>query len=113
VIGIGALAAGIKAALTEQAFAASNRERCDDAIADFEILDLRAEFDDLAHRLVAKDVAAFHAGNDAIVNGKVRAADRAGSYFDNRVARMLNYGIWNALATPSCRAMSALSSLFF
>ena len=98
VIGIGALAAGEVAALAEEAFAAGDGERHDDPVADLELLVLRADLDDLAHGLVAEDVAALHLRDDAVEDVQVGAADGAGRHLDDGVARMLDFGIRHALA---------------
>ena len=60
VVGIGSLAARVKAALLEKTFAASDRERNDDAVADLEVFDVGADLDHLAHGFMSENVAFFH-----------------------------------------------------
>lgn len=96
---IGALAAGEPAPLAEEALAAGDGEGHDDAIADLQLPVLRSDLDHFAHGLVADDVTALHAGNDAVEDVQVGAADRAGGDLDDGVARMLDPGVRHALAT--------------
>ena len=56
------LAERVQLALAAAAVAAGDRERHDDAVADLEVLDAAADLDDLAHELVAEDVALFIVG---------------------------------------------------
>ena len=56
-IGVGALAARIEAVAAEEALAAGDRERHDDAVADLQLLVLGPDLDHLAHGLMAEDVA--------------------------------------------------------
>ncbi len=74
-----------------------DRERHDDTVADLEVGYLGPERHDLAHVLVAEDIAGFHGGLVAIQQVKVRPADRAGGYFDDRIARVLDLGIRNGV----------------
>src|SRR5690606_34035155 len=70
------------AAPTLVALAADDGEGHHHAVADLELLVRRADLHDLAHELVAHDVAVFHAGHEAVVEMQVRAADRAGTDLD-------------------------------
>ncbi len=56
-------------------------------------VDLRPRLDDPAHELVAEDVAGQHAGNDAVVEVEVGAADRRRGDLDDGVARVHDLGI--------------------
>ncbi len=104
-VGIGALAAGIEAALAEEAFAASDRERHDHAVADLERLVVGADLDHLAHRLMAEHVAPLHARHHAIIEMQVRTADGAGGHLDDGIAAMLDLGVGHMLAAHVALAM--------
>src|SRR5215211_3583637 len=81
------------------AFAAENRERHDDAVADLErALGLRADLHDLAHELVADDVAVLHPWHVAVVEIQVRAADGTGRHPDDSVAGVLDLRIRDLVA---------------
>ena len=117
-IGIGAVAAGEQTLLAEPALAAADREGDNDPVADLEVGDLRAELDHLAHILVTEYVAALHGRLIAVEEMQVGAADRAGGDFDDRVARMLDFGIGHgvnaniAFAVPAkCAHCVSLSRL--
>src|SRR5947209_107441 len=87
------------AALALLAFAANDRERHDDAVALLQVtVDAGTDLDHLAHHLVSHDVAGQHRGNEIVEEMKVRAADRAARYFDDRITRMLDLGIRNRVA---------------
>src|SRR5436305_12290731 len=96
---VGALAARIETPLAEKAFAASDRKRHDDTVADFQLLHLAPDLDDDTHRLVADDIAAMHARDDAVIHMQVRAADRSGGDPDNRIARALDRPVGHRVAT--------------
>ena len=98
-VGIGALAAREVAALAEEAFAAGDGERHHDAVADPELAVPGTDFDHFAHRFVPEHVAVLHAGNDAVVDMQVGAADRAGRYLDDGIARMLDPRVRDAFAS--------------
>ena len=53
---------------------------------------------DLAHELVAEDVAALHGGHEAVVEMQVGAADGAGGDLDDGVARMLDLRVGDRVA---------------
>ena len=63
--------------LAEEAAAARDRERHDDAVADLQLGVLLADLDDFAHELVAEDVARLHRRDEAVVEMEIGAADRA------------------------------------
>ena len=72
--GIAVVAGAELLLLAEEAVAAADRERHDDAVALVEAA-LRADLDDLAHELVAKHVAWPKPGDVAVVKVKVGPAD--------------------------------------
>src|SRR4051812_3188510 len=86
-------------ALAEEAIAARDRKRHDDAIAYREILDTRAELYDLAHEFVSENIAPIHRGNVAVVQMQIRSADRRARYLDHRIARIDDVWIGNVLHT--------------
>src|SRR4029077_19611080 len=98
-IGVGSFAAGVIAALTEEALATGDSERDDDAIAHFQLAGATTDLDDLSHRLVAQHVTAFHAGNDAVIDMEIRTTDRAAGYTDDSVPGILERRIGDRL-TP-------------
>ena len=102
-VAVGGLADGVVAAPALVALAAPDRERHDDAVAHLELLDLGADLDDLAHELVADDVAVHHARHVAVVEVQVGAADGAGGDPDDGVARILDLGIGNLFAADVAR----------
>src|SRR5688572_4364729 len=62
----------------KETFAAGDREGNDDAIANRQIRHLTTDLDDLAHKLMTKNVARDHRGNEAIIQVKVGTTDRGG-----------------------------------
>ena len=58
-----------------------------------EVGDLRTKLDDLAHVLMAEDVAALHRRLVAVEQMQVGATYRAGGNLDHRVARVLDLRI--------------------
>jgi hypothetical protein len=62
-------------------------------VADLERAVARADLDDLAHRLMTDDIAAFHPWDDAVVDMEIGAANGAGGHLDDGVARMLDLGV--------------------
>ena len=89
----------IVAALALLAFAADDREGHDDPVALLEVaVDAGADLDDLAHHLVAHDVAGQHGGNEVVKEMKVGAADGAARHLDDGVARILDLGIGDGVA---------------
>jgi hypothetical protein len=82
------------------AFAADDRERNNDAIADLEgLFAVGSHLHDLAHELVAHDIAVLHARHVAVVEVQIGAADCATRDFNDGVPRMLDLGIRNLVAT--------------
>jgi hypothetical protein len=76
---------------------AGDRERHDDAIALLEVRHSAAGLDDLAHELVAEDVAALHRRHVAVVEVQVRAADGCGRDPHDHVLAHENLGVGNVL----------------
>src|SRR4051812_14644588 len=90
---------GKVSALALLAFAANDGEGYDDPIPHIEGFPCRRpDLDDLAHRLMAHDVAGFHARHEMIVEMEVRAADSAARNLDDRVALVLDPRIRYAIA---------------
>src|SRR5829696_10380733 len=83
---VGVLADGVELVLAGPAVAAGDRERDDDAVADLEVGDAPALLDDLAHELVAEDVALAHRRDVAVVEVQVGPADRRGADLHDGVA---------------------------
>jgi hypothetical protein len=106
-VGIGAIATGKQTLLAEPAFSAADRERHDNPIAYFKICHGRTKLNDLAHVLVAKDIALLHRRLVAVKQMEVRATDGATRYLDDRVAGMLNLGVWNGVDTDVAFSMPA------
>ena len=76
---------------------AADREGHDHPVADFEVGDLRTKLDDLAHVLMAENIAALHRRLIAVEQVQVGAADRAGGDPDDRVAGVLDLRIRNSV----------------
>src|SRR5215216_3943297 len=104
---VGALAARIETALAKEAFAAGDRERHHNSVADLQVLHLGAEFDHDPHRFVPDHVARVHPRDDAVIHVEVGAADRRGGHLDDSVARVLDPGIGHALAAHVALAVPA------
>ena len=96
-VGVRVVAERPELLLAEVAAAAGNRERHDDAIADFEVAVLATDLDDLAHELVAEDVALLHRRDIAAVDVEIGSTDRGCSDFHDRVARVQQLGIRDVL----------------
>ena len=90
---IGVVAARPQLLLAEPAAPACDGEWHQNAVARIQVLHLGAEFDDLAHELVAEDVALLHRGNVAVVEMKIRAADGGGGDLNNGVTRVQDLGV--------------------
>jgi hypothetical protein len=82
--------------LAKMTDATGNLKRNQDAVALFQRI-VRARFLYDAHKFMAQDVVLFHRGNVAIVEVKVRAADRSRRHAQNNVERVLNFGIGDVL----------------
>ena len=104
-IGIAAFAAGIKSPLAEETLAAGDCEGHDDAIADLQGRVLAAHFDDLSHGLVSDDVTGMHVRDRALVDVKIRAANRAGRHLDDGVTTILDDRVGDAFAADVVLAM--------
>src|SRR5205085_3908853 len=96
-LAVGPLAHRPVAAPALIALAAADREGNDDAVAHLELLVLAADLDDLAHELVADDVARLHARHEAVEEVEGGAADRAAGGLDDGVAWMLDHRIGHRL----------------
>ena len=94
---IGSVAAREEALLAEEALATTDHKGDDDAVPHFQIGDLGAEFDYLAHILMAQDVALFHRRLIAVEQMEIGAADRTGCDFDDSISRVLNRWIGNRI----------------
>lgn len=92
-VGVGTFAAGIEAVLAEKAFTAGNGERHHHPVAHLEFRVVFPDFDNIAHGLMAKNIALFHGRHDAVEQMQIRAADRTGRHLDNRVAPILDLGV--------------------
>jgi hypothetical protein len=85
----------------------ADRERHNDAVADFQLLVVLADFDDLAHGLVAHDIATVHVGHKTVVEMKIGAADRAsGGHFDDGIPTILDLRISEGFAARSVLSAS-------
>ena len=108
-VGVRGVAERVQLPLAEPAGAARDRERHDDAVALLELRDGRPDLDDLAHRLVAEDVARLHRRHVAVVEVEVGAADGGRGDLDDHVARILDLRVGDgvdpdvALAVPANR----------
>ena len=95
-------------ALALVAFAADDRERDNDAVADLQCLfAVGYHLHDLPHELVTHDIAVLHAGHVAVVEMQVGAADRATRHLDDGISRMFDLGIGNLIATYVLGAVRA------
>jgi hypothetical protein len=92
-IGIGSIAARKQALLTKPALAATDGEGRDDPITNLQVRDFGSKLDNLAHILVAEDVAALHGRLITIKQMEIRAADSTRRDLYNGVAGMLDLRI--------------------
>jgi hypothetical protein len=97
-VGIGALAGRKEAALAKEALSTGDGEGDDYPVADFELLVLPPYLHNFAHRFMTHDIAAIHFGDDTVEEMKIGAANGAGGYLDDGVARCFNLGIGNGVA---------------
>jgi hypothetical protein len=97
-VAIAAFADRPVAALALLALSATDREWDHDPVADLQLLVFTTDLDDLAHELVAHDVARLHAGHEAVVEMQVGTADGAARDPDDRITRMLDLRIGNFIA---------------
>src|SRR4030095_13007355 len=95
-IGIGVVAKRPELFLAVETIAAGDRERDDDAIANFQFLVAAAHFHDLAHEFVAEDVALLHGWDVAVVDMQIGPADRGRGDLDDRIARIDDLRIGDA-----------------
>src|SRR5690606_14642789 len=91
--------------LARRAPAARDRERDDDPVADPDARDGRADLDDLAHELVADDVAGAHPGDEPVVEMEVRATDRRRRDADDRVLWVEDRRIRHAVDADVARSV--------
>src|SRR3954467_381514 len=107
---VGVLAQRVELIPAVPAVAARDREGDDDAVADLQAGHITAGLDDLAHELVAEDVALLHRRDVPVVEVQVGAADRGRADLDDRVAPVEDLGVRDVLdldrvaAGPDCRA---------
>ncbi|OEI68888.1 hypothetical protein Cus16_1377 [Curtobacterium sp. ER1/6] len=94
---LGGLALRLEAVLAHPAVPARDVERDDDAVADLEVRDGRADLLDDAHRLVAEDVALVDVRAEDPVQVQVGAADRRGGDPHDRVGRLLDGRVGDGL----------------
>jgi hypothetical protein len=94
---IGVIAQRPEIALAEEAVAARDRERNDHAITDRQVLHLRPQLDDLAHELMAEDVAGLERRDVTAVQVQIRSADAGGGDFDDGVTRVEDLGLGHVL----------------
>jgi hypothetical protein len=95
-VGVGVVAQRPQLLAAEETAAARDRERHDDAVADFQLLVVLADFDDFAHELVAEDVSRLHRRNVAIEQVQIRSADRRGGDLDDGVSAVEDRRIGDA-----------------
>jgi hypothetical protein len=74
---------------------ASNGERDDNAVSDFEIIDLLAGFNNLPHEFVAKNISGLECRYVSIVEVKIRSADSGECDLHNCIARIEDLRIVN------------------
>src|SRR6185312_7314579 len=88
------------------ALAANDGERHDDALALLQVaVHPGADLDDLAHHLVAHDVAGQHRRNEIVEEVEIRATDRAARHFDDGVAWVFDLGVCNRVEANVLLAM--------
>ncbi len=92
---IGCLAGSEGVHLTEEAAAAGDDERDHHAVARFDCADLRPDFFDDAHELMAKNIAVLGGRNLAAIQVQVRAADSRRGNLEQHVIGFLNEGVGN------------------
>ncbi|MNR20584.1 hypothetical protein D3C85_1374340 [compost metagenome] len=91
--GVGVVTGRILLLAAEEALAAGDDEGHHHLLPDLEARITPPHLDDLAHELMAENVAAVHAGDDAVIEVEVRAADGGGGDLDDGVARIDDLGI--------------------
>ena len=111
-IGIRRVAAGEELLRAEEAFAAGDDERYDDAVTLLEFRHRAADLDDDPHRLMAEHVAFLHLDHVTVVKMQIRPANRSGSDFDDRIRRFLNHRIGNRINANVRFAVPTESSHF-
>src|SRR3954462_15334456 len=83
--------------LTGKTAATSNRKWDDDSVSLFEVIHPTAHFYDLAHELMAQDIALLHARNISVVQMKIGVADRGRCDSHNRISIVQNLRVGNLL----------------
>jgi hypothetical protein len=83
--------------LAEEAAAARDRKRHDDAVAHLQLRVLVADLDDLAHEFVSENIASLHRRNVAVEQMEIRSADGGRCDPHDRVAWIENLRIGNPL----------------
>ena len=99
------LALRLQAVLAHEAMSARDVERHDDAIADREIVDPRADGLDDAHRLVAEHVTGVEKRPHHLVEVQVRAAQAGRGDADDRVGRLLDGRVGDVVDADVAPAM--------
>ncbi len=102
---VGRLAGGEELAVAEEAFAARDRERDDDAVAHLHARDGGSGFLDDAHEFVAEDVAAFHHRDLSAIDVQVGAADRGRGDAQDDVVGLDDPGVRDAFDAHVLRAV--------
>ena len=90
---IGVVAGGVLFLAAEETAAAGDDERHHHLLPDLQAGVAAPDLDHLAHELVAQDVAVGHAGDHAVVEVQVRAADGGGGDLDDGVPRIDDLGV--------------------
>jgi hypothetical protein len=87
--------------------APGDRERHHHPVALGQVADPTAELDDLAHELVAQDVAGAHRRDQAVPEMQVGAADGRGRHADDGISRIEDLGVRDVLDAHVARAVPA------
>jgi len=92
-IGVRVVAVAVELAAAEKAGAAENIEGHEHVVSLLEGLDRRARFLDHADELMAKGHPHARVRNQSMVKMEIGAADRGPRHADDRVIRMLDFGL--------------------
>jgi hypothetical protein len=91
-VGVGVVAARPQLAAAEEAVAAGDGKRHDDAVAAPEVGHAGADLDDLAHELVAEDVALVHGRDETVQKVQIGAADGVARHPDDGARGLITRG---------------------